>query len=93
MVLRENRQLGDATRLVEADIDRELVAGFFARAQKTRVALLAAKIDLQPIRRIVPRYVRIENNVRPFGERRAEFALRRRDTAVARRADAAIFLA
>jgi hypothetical protein len=42
----ENGQLGDAARLVEADIDRELVAGLFAGSQEAGVADLARQSTL-----------------------------------------------
>src|SRR3954470_18597349 len=81
MVDGENRQLGDAARLVEADIDRQLVAGGFAGAQEAGVANLAAELDLEPVRRIVPGDVGVELRLRPFGEADAEFGLRRLDAA------------
>ena len=60
MVDRQDRQFGDAARLVEADIDRELVAGLLAGAHEARVADLARQIDLEPVGRIVPRDIGVE---------------------------------
>ena len=74
MVGREDRQFGDAARLVEADIDRELVAGLFAGAHEARMADLARQFDLEPVGRIVPRDIGVELLLRPFGEGGAEFA-------------------
>ena len=76
MVGGEDRQFGDAARLVEADIDRELVAGLFAGADESGMADLARQLDLEPIGGIMPRDIGIELPVRPFGEGRAEFGLR-----------------
>ena len=73
MVGRKDRQFGDAARLVEADIDRELVAGLFARPQKPRVADLARQFDLEPVGRIMPGDIGVEFGVLPFGEGGAEF--------------------
>ena len=79
MVGREDRQFGDAARFVEADIDCELVAGLLAGAQEAGMADLARQIDLEPVRRIVPRDVGVELLLRPLGELCAKLRLRHRD--------------
>ena len=79
MVDRQDGQFGDAAGLVEADIDRQLVAGLFAGAQEAGVAELARQFDLEPIRRIMPRDIGVEFLLRPFGEGGAKFRLRHAD--------------
>ena len=74
MIGGEYGQFGDAARLVEADIDRQLVAGLFAGAEEAGMADLARQLDLEPVRRIVPADIGVEFLLRPFGERVAEFA-------------------
>jgi len=60
MIHRQNGELGNAARLVEADIDRELVAGLFAGAQEAGMPDLARQFDLEPVRRIMPRDIGVE---------------------------------
>ena len=79
MIAGENGQLGDAARLVEADIDRELVFGLFAGLQEAGMADLARQFDLEPVGRIVPADIGVEFGFRPFGEGGAEFRLRHSD--------------
>ena len=79
MVHRQDGQFGDAARLVEADIDRELVAGLFAGPQEPRMADFARQFDLEPVGRILPADIGVEFGFRPFGEGGAEFALRHLD--------------
>ena len=79
MVGREYRQFGDGARLVEADIDRELVVGLFAGADEARLADFSLQVDLEPVGRIMPPDIGVEFGFRPFGEGGAEFGLRHRD--------------
>src|SRR3569833_2247148 len=79
MVRRQDREFGDGARRIEADIDRELVAGVLAGAYEARVAYLARQLDLEPVGRIMPADIGVELGLRPFGEGDAEFGLRRRD--------------
>src|SRR3569833_4322688 len=79
MVRRQDREFGDGARRIEADIDRELVAGVLAGAYEARVAYLARQLDLEPVGRILPADIGVELGLRPFGEGDAEFGLRRRD--------------
>ena len=79
MVHGEDRQLGDAARRIEADIDRELMAGILARAHEAGVADLARQLDLEPVGRIVPADIGVELVLGPIGEGVAELGLRRGD--------------
>ena len=46
MIYGQDRELGHATCLVEADIDCQLVAGLFAGAHEAGVADLSRQFDL-----------------------------------------------
>jgi len=44
----EDGQFGDPARFVKADIDRELMAGLFAGAQKARMADFGGPVRPEP---------------------------------------------